>query len=124
MFNYDLYTKRKIESFSGETSRVHIGPAGFDAPARVVHGAKLVRLLNEVDKLSRPEKEFGAKIVELAMGNTYTYDPKKAKKGYQIEKKKTISELRQGLNRERKKRPRNQGEINRIRQLIRETRHE
>lgn len=124
MFNYDLYTKRKIESIPGEKTRLNIGPYTLDAPSRVVHGAKLVRLLNEVDKLSKPEKENVGRFVEMFVGNTYTYDERKEKKSYQFQKRERMTELSRALKSQRNKKPRNDKEIKRILGLIKELRHE
>jgi hypothetical protein len=38
-----------------------------------VHGAKVVRLLNEIDKMSQTERSFWARMVGLITGKLYPY---------------------------------------------------
>lgn len=74
MFNYDVFLKRPIESIPGEKVKF----LGRSVPARVAHAAKLIRLLNEADKMSKDDVDISNKISSLLTGKTYPFDERKA----------------------------------------------
>ena len=121
IFNYDFFLKKKIQRFSGEKDRLNIGPVKLDADARFIHGLKLVRALREADQLSRPDMDFWTKVTEFMTSKTYTYDERRAKLSSHREIEEEMQTIKAALNREARKKPRNEKEINRIRKLIRET---
>jgi hypothetical protein len=70
MFNYDVFLKRKIENVPGEK----VNFLGKRVPARIAHAAKIIRLLNEADKLSKPDVDLSTKIINLATGKLYPFN--------------------------------------------------
>jgi hypothetical protein len=116
MFNYDTFLKRKIETIPGQKERF----LGMNLPTRVIHAAKMVRLLNEVDKLTQPDTDLLNKITGLMTGKTYMTDDQKLFRGNKIRVDSEIKDLRAALRREAMKPNKNLSEIVRISALIRE----
>lgn len=116
MFNYDTFTKRKIEEIPGQKERF----MRMNLPKRITHGAKVIRLLNEVDKLTKEDVELGTKISALATGKTYAVNEDDAYRYNRMRVQEEISELKTGLTREARKPYPSEKEIARIRAMITE----
>lgn len=75
IFNYDFFFKKAIEKkqlgFMGEKEKF----LGMNLPKRITHGMKTIRLLNEIDKLSAPDKDLWNKIAGILSGKVYSYNP-------------------------------------------------
>lgn len=114
LFNYDIFTKKKIESIPGEKSTLF----NQEVPARLAHGAKTIRLLNEIDKLTAPDKDLYSKIMGLAVGKNYPFDYKKGIIANTSRVQGDMDALNQSYRKELQKRPLNKKEILRIRELM------
>ena len=71
LWNRDIYTGKKLEDFAGETAPF----LGMQLPKRVIHGAKLIRMLNEIDKLTGSEKDTWDKTIGMLGFKNASYDP-------------------------------------------------
>lgn len=71
LFNYDFFFKKKIETRPGQKVKF----LGKDLPVKLVHGAKVIRLLNEIDKLTKEDSDFFTKAVGVMSGKNYMYNP-------------------------------------------------
>jgi hypothetical protein len=124
LFNYDYFLKKKIQTIPGQKERLNLGPLHLDLPARITHGARLVRLLSEIDKLSKPEADIISKVSEALTSKTYLYNEQKSKRQNTFEVRSRIRDLKVALKREARRTPRNEKEMERIRKLIRQTAQE
>lgn len=116
VFNYDTFLKRKIQAVPGGKTKF----LGGEFDSRVVHATKLVRLLNEMDKMTREDVDIMNKISGLLSGKTYLYDQLKGFDTNKYRVDSVIRDLRQALRNEvRKPRP-NQREIERLNAMIEE----
>lgn len=115
-FNYDYFLKKKVETIPGEQTKF----LGVDMPSRVVHGAKVIRLLNELDKLTAQDTDLLNKVTGIVTGKTYLFDPQKGFSDNKVRVNKTIDDLKMALRRESRKPKRNAKEIARITALITE----
>lgn len=115
-FNYDVFLKKKIATIPGQKTRF----LGVDLPTQAVHAAKVVRLLNEVDKMTQEDVELANKITGILSGKTYLYDEQKGFNTNKYRVDDTIKELRQKLRQETVKNRPNEREIERITALINE----
>jgi len=74
-FNYDIFLNRKIQRHMGERKRF----IGMRLPVRAVHGLKIMRLLNEMDKMSDTDRDIVSRITAVATGKLYPFDEEQRK---------------------------------------------
>jgi hypothetical protein len=114
IYNHDFFMNREIEKIPGQKEKF----LGMELPSRIVHGAKIVRALNELDKLSAEDTDFLNKISGVMSGKTYLYDPLKGFSVNKVRVDEEIKSLKQGLRKEASKPHPNTTEMARIRALI------
>jgi len=115
IYNYDFFMKRKIEQVPGQRERF-LGRE--DIPTRIVHGAKIIRLLNEIDKLTDPERDLFLKVTSLLTGKTYPFNESKAARSHRFRIQAEIDEIQSALKRAQRKG--NANEADRLRALLQE----
>lgn len=115
-FNYDFFLKKKIEEIPGQ-KQVFLGQ---NLPSRFVHGAKIIRLLNEVDKMTSEDQSLWSKIGGLITGKTYTVDPDKAFMSNKIELDAKLDDVKKAIKREARKSNPDKKEMARLINLMNE----
>lgn len=116
MWNYDYFLKKKIEEIPGQKERF----MGMNMPTRVTHSLKLIRALNEIDKMTKDDVDIMNKISGFLTGKTYLYDPRKAVIANKARVDNDVQTLRTALRREAAKSHPDVNEIQRIQVLMRE----
>ena len=71
LWNYNLFTHKPIEAYEGQTKKF----LRMELPARGVHAAKAIRLLSEMDKMTKEDASLFNKIVGISTGKNYTFNP-------------------------------------------------
>lgn len=77
-FNIDFLTHKPIEKFKGEKGEL-FGKReilGVPVTKRIVHGAKIIRMLNEIDKMTKEDSDMTDIILGLTTGKTYNFNPR------------------------------------------------
>lgn len=127
LWNYDLYYKKNISNIKGQNWVDKLLGAdktrmfnSVDVPTKLAHGMKAIRLLNEIDRISKPDADLLSKMTGLLTGKNQTFDPQQAKIQNALRVKNDIDELTSQLYREGNKKPMNKAEIQKIRAMIRE----
>lgn len=126
LWNYDYYYKSKISNIPGTNLRDMILGAdnarmfNKDMPTKLVHAMKAIRLLNEMDKMTKSDSDLFTKVTGLLLGKNQTFDPQQARVQNAIRVKNDIEDLTSQLYREGNKKPMNRAEIQKIRAMIRE----
>lgn len=126
LWNYDFYFKRQISNVKGQNWVDKLLGAdktrmvGIDMPTKLAHAAKAIRLLNELDKMSKEDADLITKMIGLFTGKNQTFDPQQARVQNATRVNADIEELTSQLYREGNKKPMNKAEIARIRAMIRE----
>jgi len=127
LWNYDFYFKKQISNVKGQNWVDKLLGADktrmfgkVDIPSKLAHGMKAIRLLNEIDKMSKQDADLLTKMVGIATGKNQVFDPQQARIQNALRVKNDIEELTSQLYREGNKKPMNKAEIQKIRAMIKE----
>ncbi len=126
LWNYDLYFKKEISNIKGQDWQDKLLGAdktrvfNRDFPSKLAHGLKAIRLLNEVDKMTKSDSDLLSKMIGLFTGKNQTFDPKQARIQNAVRVNADIKELTSQLYREGNKKPMDKAEIQKIRAMIKE----
>lgn len=93
--NRDFFTNREIDK-GDEYQTLKIFNMNLNLPARQIHALKNIRLLNELDKYSKPGTTE-EKVGQLFTGKVYSLDENKQRKFLKIEFKDRKNVLRSAL---------------------------
>lgn len=114
-WNYDFYFKNKIEKFTGEKKEFNLPGLGKrNLPSRQVHALKLIRLLNEYDRMTKEDSDLYTKLMELFTGQAYPYTPEEAVGFNMYRVRDDMRTLRSGIIKESQKEVLDQKEVERI----------
>jgi hypothetical protein len=128
LWNYDFYFKRKIDidtntenmsGFDKVFGKSKTQMFRYNIPSKLAHGMKAIRLLNEIDKMTKQDAEVLDKMLGL-FANTQTFDPKQARIQNARRVQTDIKELTAQLYKEGNKKPMDKVEIQKIRAMIKE----
>ena len=114
IWNYDFYFKKEIQKYPGETTKF----LGKDIPVRYVHGAKIIRMLNEIDKMTKSDSDLMTKMIGLLTGKLQTFDETQ---GMLMNKSRVDADMKvlnSAIFKESQKAPMNEKQIERILELI------
>jgi hypothetical protein len=114
LFNIDIYNKKRIEKGFGEKGKF----LGKDLPKRIIHGAKSIRLLNEIDRLSKQEHDVFSYITSIMGGRSYMFDAKKERLNNKFRVDAEVRELESARRKEARRG--NREEVRRLSKLIAE----
>lgn len=120
LFNYDFFLKRKISTLPGQKERIF----GLDFNARLVHTAKLLRILKELDQLSAKDQDFTEKLTEALTSKTYVFNEQRARLRNKKEVDEKLKSIRSAMIRQSSQVPKNPKEMNRLRKLFQEAARE
>jgi hypothetical protein len=126
LWNYDLYYKKQISNVKGQNWQDKLLGAdktrmfNRNIPTKLAHGLKAIRLLNEIDKMTKSDADLLTKMTGLLTGKNQTFDPKQARIQNALRVKTDIEELTSQLYREGNKKPMDKAEIQKIRAMIKE----
>jgi hypothetical protein len=133
LWNYDIYFKKNIDIAANTENMTWVDKAfgktktrmfRKDMPTKLVHAMKAIRLLNEVDKMTKEDADLVTKMGGLFLGKNQTFDPKQGKIQNAVRVQIDIKELTSQLYREGNKKPMNKAEIQKIRAMIQEKKKE
>jgi hypothetical protein len=110
LWNYDFYFKKNIDQLEPLIGKRTLGQnepfLGTQMPSRIVHGLKTVRLLNEIDKMTKPDSDLMQKMMGLFAGKNYSVDFNKAALQNLNQTDKVTQELMQMIMKEKDPRQR------------------
>ena len=93
-WNYDIFLDREIASAGGRTKFM-----GAYMPSRLVHGLKVMRLFNEMDKMTDTDRTIISKVVGLVTGKMYPYDEEQRKTSEYFDLMDEAKEIKQEAKR-------------------------
>lgn len=115
LWNYNLFTKRKISEFEGQTKEV----VGVPLFSRVEHVLRNIRTINEIDRtLQTFDRQGWVGMMRPLFGRTYPVDRVKQQKYWTFNMRKRIAELKR--QRKRAEVRGEKGNFDRLNKLIEE----
>lgn len=111
---FDIYFQKRIENYPGEQAKIF----NENLPVRVVHAAKAIRLLNEIDKLTKSDADLYTKMMGLLTGKNAMFDYNKSRMGIKGQVDDTMKALMSGYSKAMK--DHNKPEMARLRALMQE----
>ncbi len=96
LFNYDLFKKRKISEYEGETVPIHLpGGKTVHLNASVEHLLRQMRLVNEIDRFFDESTNLSsdARWQRIFVGRSYPYDPAQQENWWRFKLNTQIREL-------------------------------